>query len=753
MKKLLFLVAAAVAGVSFAEQAAQWTFDGSTITDGEWTFAATVKNDTELTVGACAENGYPGIPSPLDFAKPVTDGGTEYDIVKLNTQLGSNAGGYSKSGTTPAGLAVSALYLPDGGKLTTIGERAFARMTNCTLVSPYIPDSVTSLGGGAFTACPAVQPLRLVGVNGTVDFNSFYNSKITSVVFGPGLKVIGGAYGVGAFESCANLETVTFDPEMSDGSFSGSSYGPFSGCSKLAGTLDLRGFKSLNLDAAFSKAICEKVIVGSNCVKMIVNTFGSMSKLTEIEFLGKPPVFYQTYSSSSPTDEPKLNFGRTAVVTTIVHQAYIEEPNSRGKTWLDFAAKKRIWNAETTWNASFVYDGVTVENRPLIAPDGIDPIEEEEKVINYDGMSWVFDVENETLGDGKWLFAVLADGANLKVGSCLKWPDELSKLDFSMVATNEAGEAFAITELNTAFGPSNTSTSDAGLRVGELVLNDGLLSIGAAAFSRLDNCTNVVNFLPDTVTKIGSYAFYKIPVQQDLSLKGVAYLGTGTKGSQSTFTFGSSGITGVTFGPGLKEINSWANAAFNGCKSLAYVTFDQATMDASFGGIRSDGFYGCSKLTGTVDLSGFSNLSYISDYGGGNNIFSGTKVEKFIVGEQCTKLAAGFFDGDTSLKEVVFMGPPPEITTNANTSSGWSARKSSKFYNYGQSSLKITTYITKENREAWAPYVLYNGQPVDKVPPGKGVTWKPEYVTEGIDLSLRPVMVLDMVPGLMLLVK
>ena len=293
----------------------------------------------------------------------------------------------------------------------------------------------------------------------------------------------------------------------------------------------------------------------------------------------------------------------------------------------------------------------------------------------------------------------------------------------------------------------------AAAKVGELRIPLTVSTIGAGAFGNLSKCTNVVNFLPDTVDRIGSYAFYKLPVQQDLSLKGIACLGTGAIGSQATQTFGSSGIKSVTFGPGLKDISSWDNGAFKNCTSITNVTFDAAMSGGKFSGIRYDGFHGCSALVGTVDLSGFENLTYVADYGGGANVFAGTKVEHFIVGTNCLRMAAGFFDGVSTLQDVTFMGPPPEITTNANTSTGWSARKSSKFYNYGQSSLKITTYITKENREAWAPYVLYNGQSVDKVPPGKGVTWKPEYVTAGIDLSLRPVRVLDMVPGLMLIVK
>ena len=45
------------------------------------------------------------------------------------------------------------------------------------------------------------------------------------------------------------------------------------------------------------------------------------------------------------------------------------------------------------------------------------------------------------------------------------------------------------------------------------------------------------------------------------------------------------------------------------------------------------------------------------------------------------------------------------------------------------------------------------GEKVAKMPPGGGVTWKPEYVTDGIDLSLRPVRVVDLEPGLVLVIR
>ena len=737
MKHLIPIVFAIciVADVFAAD--AQWTYnvEAGTISDGDWTFAATASG-TDLTVGAHSAN--PAVVSDLDFGKPVLDANNvEYTITALNPAFNNDT----------AGKLIGKLTLPASG-LLTIGDYAFNNCTVLTNVVNYIPDSVTRVGIQSFYKCPAKQELRVYGVthfgtnaNKPDNFSkqAFAESGVTRIVFGPNLKEISD-WDSGPFRNCLSLTNVTFDAAMTGGRFSGARNGGFYGCTALAGTIDLSGFSDLTYvgttggsGRALGNTALSKVILGSGLKKLDVNFFDQMGKLREVVFDCAPGDFAFTTSIAGG-----VMFGGLSADQVVVSK--IREADK--EAWSQYAQDGAINAISSTFSSDFA--GERYPTRFLVVDGGDEP---------YGPLGeWVYDADAGVVSNELWSFE--ADGVLSMlqtVGSCVRYPDVPSILDFSASVTDKRGLPMRILALDTAFSASGTDTTPAGLKVSELRLPDSLLSISARAFARLDNCTNVVNFLPDSVTSVGNYAFYKLPVSADLKLMGIVNMGT-TASDAATYQFGSSSITSVTFGPGFKLLFSWSKSPFSGCTSLTNVVFDAATTNASFGGIRTDGFYGCSALSGTVDLSGFGNLSYVSDQPSIQNIFTGTRVEKFIVSGQCTKLAAGFFDGASELKEVVFTGPPPEIKTEKYTSSGWNAGKASRLFNYNQSTRTITTYICKAHREAWAPYVEVNGESVSAVPP-KGATWKPEYVTSGIDLSLRPMRLIDMDTGLVILVR
>ena len=98
------------------------------------------------------------------------------------------------------------------------------------------------------------------------------------------------------------------------------------------------------------------------------------------------------------------------------------------------------------------------------------------------------------------------------------------------------------------------------------------------------------------------------------------------------------------------------------------------------------------------------------------------------------------------------MGPPPTIETGVNVSGGWLARKASRFFDSNnQSAIKITTCIYKAHRAEWLPYTTATS--VDELKRKCNVTWKPEYVVDGIDLSLRPFSVVDDSSGMIIICK
>lgn len=724
-----------------------WLYDpaNGTVTDSFWTFLAS--DDGAGNIVFNAHTGvYPDVAGDLDFSKPVKDAANNsYTIIKLNPGFNNDE----------AGKRIARLVFPAEG-VAEIGDNAFNQCTAITNIVNFLPDSVTKVGKYAFYKCPVKQTLYVkgvprfgTGVGGNNNFSqcAFNSSSITRIVFGPDLKEIFD-WDSGPFSYCTALTNITFDAAMTGAKFSGCRNGGFYGCTALTGTVDLSGFSDLTYigtlggnGRVLSGTAVTKVILGAGLEKLHVNFFDQMGSLKEVVFNNAPGAGGFAFLTADANNRANgLMFGGISDAQAVIARIRAEDVEA----WRPYAQNGEITAIDSTFSESFA--GPNYTQRYLVIDGGDEPIGPLGE--------WIYDDAAGVVSNRLWAFEAEGVLTSLqRVGRCLRYPDTPSVLDFTASITDMRGLPMTILSLDTQFSTAadNAAMSDAGAKVADLRLPGGVVSIKDAAFARLDNCTNVVNFLPDTVTAVGKYAFYKFPVKADLRIRGLVNMGTSNPDAYM-YQFGSSKITSVTFGPGFKSLFSWSKSPFNGCTFLTNVTFDAATTDARFGGIRDDGFYNCTALTGTVDLSGFSNLSYVSDYGGSDNIFSGTKVEHFIVGEQCTKLGAGFFSGMSTLKDVTFMGPPPTIETGVNTSNGWLARKASRFFDSdNQSVIKITTCIYKSHRAEWLSYTTATS--VDELKRKCNVTWKPEYVAEGVDLSLRPFSVVDDSSGMIIICK
>ena len=737
--KILFALSAILATVGAFAADSRWTYDSTagTISDGDWTFAATV-NGTDLTVGAHSAN--PAVVSDLDFGKPVVDAGNvAYTIVALNPAFNNDA----------AGKLIGRLTLPASG-LLTIGNDAFNQCTALTNVVNYIPDSVTRVGQRSFYKCPAKQELRVLGVThfstlgswggGNREFYSqqaFAESGVTRIVFGPGLKEIAD-WDKGPFSYCRSLTNVTFDAAMTGGRFSGGRCGGFYGCTALAGTIDLSGFSDLSYvgtvggsGRALGNTALKKVILGSGLQKLDVNFFDQMGKLEEVVFNSAPGDFAFTTNIAGG-----VMFGELPATQGVVARIRAQDKAA----WLPFSATGEINPDDTTFSADFA--GANYTARFLLS--------DEESHYSGDLGEWIYDHDAAIVSNELWTFSASGVAGVLTVGACVKYPSVASLLDFSASVTDASGKPFAIRTLDTQMGivgNYNTSSTAAGLAVADLRLPDGLATIGRAAFARLNNCTNVVNFLPDSTSVVGEYAFHYLPVSTPLSLKGVVYLGSGTKGSNATFTFGNSGITDVTFGPDFKELRSWARSAFASCMSLTNVTFDPAMSGALMEGIRTDGFYGCTALAGTVDLSGFAKLKYSTDSYHGE-IFKNTKVDTLVFGEGITHLESQFMSGMAHLTTVIFKGPPPLTEFDTPYLAGVSGTQLVATYVH-----KAYLSVTNAAGMCWLDYSADGKVNGKKPTSSQATTFAAQYLVEGVDPAMRPLVTLEPDMGLSIFVR
>ena len=173
--------------------------------------------------------------------------------VDNNNEYYSSSGGvlFVKNQTIliyyPAGKTESNYTIPDS--VTSIGGGAFYKCSSLTNVT--IPDSVTSIGDWAFSGC----------------------SNLTSVTIGNGVTTIGSS----AFSGCSNLTSVTIGNGVTT---IGSS--AFFGCSSLTSVTIGSGVTSIGEDAFYKCSNLTSVTIGNGVTTIGSSAFSGCSSLTSV---------------------------------------------------------------------------------------------------------------------------------------------------------------------------------------------------------------------------------------------------------------------------------------------------------------------------------------------------------------------------------------------------------------------------------------------------------------------------------------
>ena len=158
--------------------------------------------------------------------------------------------------------------------------------------------------------------------------------------------------------------------------------------------------------------------------------------------------------------------------------------------------------------------------------------------------------------------------------------------------------------------------------VKQVIIGDGVTTIGSSAFSDCDSLTSVT--IPNSVTTIGSSAF-----ELCFSLTSVTIPNSVTTIGSSAFA-GCSSLTSVTI---PNSVTTIGHGAFYGCSSLTSVTIGNSVTEIGY-----YAFSGCSSLTSVTIPNSVTTIGYYA--------FSGCKNVKQITSEAVTPpiCSAGSFE-------------------------------------------------------------------------------------------------------------
>ena len=347
---------------------------------------------------------------------------------------------------------------------------------------------------------------------------------------------------------------------------------------------------------------------------------------------------------------------------------------------------------------------------------------------------WTYDSGAGTISDGVWTFnATVASDNKMTVGTCVTYPASVSLLDFSKPVKDADDNVYTIKALNTEMvtfsrtGGRPEESTDKGMaaKVGELRLPaTGLTSIGQGAFCRTVNCTNVVNYLPDSVTGIGNSAFAYCGAKRNLFLRGL-------NGAAGRGIFYTSKITSITFGPRFTGMGDFSNKLmpFQSCTSITNIVFDPASKNIN---LKASSFPSAIELKQPLVLYGVTNLA--------STAFSSLKVAS-ITFDKCIEYI-GTLSTVTLLTEVRFLGGPPPSQT-------------SMWADYNQGTATVKTYIPYKYRQQWWQYAAGYDPDLpaaakEELIKLKGTTFSSTYATTP---SKRPLLLESMPPGLVVIIR
>ena len=473
--------------------------------------------------------------------------------------------------------SLTSVEIPDS--ITSINEGAFGYCSSLTSVE--IPGGVTSIGPGAFAGCSNLTNITVSKSNTayqSIDGNLYSKAgetliqyamgkTATSVAIPDGVISIGG----GAFALDTNITSV----EIPD-SVTSIGYAAFSGCSSLTEIVIPDSVRSIGTYAFDNCYSLTSVEIGDSVTSIGDYAFYSCYILTSVKIPDSvTSIGESAFSRCDSLTSVEIGDG----VTSIGDYAFYYCRSLTSVYITDIAAWCNISGLSNLMRYGSGSKKLYLNNEPiteLVIPDGVTSI-------------------------GNYTFYNCSSLASVVI------PDSVTSIGEDAFEDCSSLTGVYITDIaawcNISFGNSYANplwyAKNLYLNnqpVTELLIPDGVTSIGASAFAGCDSLTSVV--IPDSVTSIGSSAFYECS-----SLTSVVIPDSVTSIGDYAF-LGCSSLTSVY----ITDIAAWCKISFvNSANPLnssnLYLNNELVTElvipnSATF--IGDYAFSGCRSLTSVV---------------------------------------------------------------------------------------------------------------------------------------------------------
>ena len=542
-----------------------------------------------------------------------------------------------------------------GKGLKTIGDNAFycnRKLTNIV----FTGENLTSIGSYAFEDCDSLTELNLKGNGETViDSCAFCGNDALKKISLAGIKTIDN----NAFQNCGDLNSVNFG----EGLLSIGSYA-FYNCPNIETVSLPESLTTIN-NGAFEK--CSKLTsidIPNKVTKLNDRTFANCTSLKNVSIgSGCTSISTKAFLGTSSIDritvsEDNKNF--TAVddvlynkdMTTLV----LYPKNCSG----EFAVPDTV-----TTIADYAFDNSPNITKVIIGANV--------KTIDASAFRNCKSLETVIFKDSDTIKKTIGDYAFYNCPA-------LSKVDFGNAVKSIGSYSFAVNKLiesiefpdsleSIGFGAFTTYTdgyrgSYVENKLKSVKFGKGLKTIGDNAFYCNRKLTNIV-FTGENLTSIGSYAFEDCDSLTELNLKGngetvidsCAFCGNdalkkislaGIKTIDNNAFQNCGDLNSVNFGEGLLSIGSYA---FYNCPNIETVSLPESLTTINSGAFRE-----CSKLT-SIDIP--NKVTELNDYTFANC----TSLKNVSIGSGCTSISSTAFLDSNAIEKIIVAGD------NANYSS------------------------------------------------------------------------------------